>query len=136
MATSYGHQVVEVNEELLPKSFLDLMLTQHPRDEDPKPREVHARLEIEPPRAWFYRISPNFHTLMILLQVDPTSGDEPETICEGCYETEDKSIFTWSSILGIGHYRWLQCSIHQLPPNSKADYFVRTIRHILDFLQL
>jgi len=54
---------------------------------------VHARLEVEPPRAWYYRISPNSRTLVILLQVDPTFGDEPETICEGCYETEDNSIF-------------------------------------------
>jgi hypothetical protein len=26
--------------------------------------------------------------------------------------------------------------IRRLPPNSKADYLVRTIRRILDFLQL
>jgi hypothetical protein len=31
--------------------------------------------------------------------------DELETVCEGFYETEDTSIFTWSSILGVGHYR-------------------------------
>jgi hypothetical protein len=42
---------------------------------------------------------------VILLQVDITSNDEPETIYEGYYETEDTSIFTWSSVPGIGHYR-------------------------------
>ncbi len=115
---------------------LDLTLTQHPCDEEPEPREVHARLEIEPPRAWYYRISPNSRTLMILLQVDPTFGDEPETVCEGCYETEDTSIFAWSSVPGVGHYRWLRSPIRRLPPNSKADYLVRTIQRILDFLQL
>ncbi len=73
---------------------------------------------------------------MILLHVDPTSGDEPETVCEGCYETEDTYIFAWSSVLGVGHYRWLRGPIRQLPLNSKADYLVRTIRRILDFLQL
>ncbi len=97
---------------------------------------MRARFEIEPPRAWYYRISPNSHTLVILLQVDPASGDEPEIICEGCYETEDISIFTRSSVPGVGHYRWLRGPIHRLPPNSKADYLVRTIRRILDFLQL
>jgi hypothetical protein len=71
-----------------------------------------------------------------LLQIDLIFGDEPETIFEGYYETEDTFIFTWSSILGVGHYRWLRGSIHQLPPNSKADYLVRTIRCILNFLQL
>jgi hypothetical protein len=73
---------------------------------------------------------------MILLQVDPASGDEPEIVCEGCYETEDTSIFVWSSVPGVGHYRWLHGLIRRLPLNSKADYLVRTIRRILDFLQL
>ncbi len=73
---------------------------------------------------------------MILLQVDPTFGDEPEIVCEGCYETEDTFIFAWSSVPGVGHYRWLHSSIRRLPPYSKADYLVRTIRRILDFLQL
>jgi hypothetical protein len=97
---------------------------------------VRVRLEVEPPQAWYYRISPNSHTLVILLQVDPASGDELEIVCEGYYETEDTSIFAWSSVLGVGHYRWLCGPIRRLPPNSKADYLVRTIRRILNFLQL
>jgi hypothetical protein len=64
---------------------------------------------------------------VILLQVDPTSNDKLETICESCYENEDISIFTWSSSLDIGHYRWLHGPIRQLPPNSKVDYLVCTI---------
>jgi hypothetical protein len=64
---------------------------------------------------------------VILLQIDPASGDEPETVYEGCYETEDTSIFAWSLIPSMAHYRWLHGLIHQLPPNSKADYLVRTI---------
>jgi hypothetical protein len=82
---------------------------------------MHARLEVEPPRAWYYHISPNFRTLVILLQVDPASGDEPETICEGCYETKDIFIFAWSLVPGVGHYRWLCSSIRRLPPNNKAS---------------
>jgi hypothetical protein len=136
MVTSYGPQAAQANKEPPLKTFLDLTLTQHPRDEEPKPREVRTHLEVEPPRAWYYRILLNSRTLVILLQVDPASGDEPETICEGCYEIEDISIFTWSSIPGVGHYRWLRGPIHPLPLNSKADYLVHTIRHILDFLQL
>ncbi len=68
---------------------------------------MRIRLEVEHPRAWYYRISPNSHTLVILLQVDLASSDELEIICESCYETENTSIFAWSSIPGIGHYRWL-----------------------------
>jgi len=134
--TSYRPQATQANEEPPSESSLDLTLTQHPCDEEPEPREVHACLEVEPPRAWYYRISPNFRTLVILLQVDPASGDELETVCEGCYETEDTSIFAWSSVPGIGHYRWLRGPIRRLRPNSKADYLIRTIRRILDFLQL
>jgi len=73
---------------------------------------------------------------MILLQVDPAFGDEPNTVCEGCYETEDTSIFAWSSVPGVGHYHWLRGPIRRLLRNSKADYLVRTIRRILYFLQL
>jgi hypothetical protein len=71
---------------------------------------------------------------MILLQVNPTFGDEFETVYEGCYETENTSIFAWSSIPNVGHYRWLHGPIRQLPPNSQAEYLVRIIRRILDFL--
>jgi hypothetical protein len=108
-----------VNEELALKSSLDLTLTQHPYDKDPEPQKVRACLVIDPLRVWYYVISPNSRTLMILLQVNPASGDEPKTIYEGCYETENTCIFTWSSILGIGHYRWLHGLIHRLPPNTR-----------------
>jgi hypothetical protein len=134
IATSYGPQAAQANEESPSES--SLTLTQHPRDEEPEPREVRAHLEVEPPRAWYYHISSNSRTLVILLQVDPAFDDEPEIVCEGCYETEDTSIFAWSSVPGVGHYRWLCGPIRRLPPNSKADYLVRTIRRILNFVQL
>jgi hypothetical protein len=105
MVTFYGPLAAQANEELLMESSLDLTLTQHPRDEEPKPRKVRAHLEVEPLQAWYYRISLNSRTLVILLQVDPTSGDKPETVCEGCYETKNTFIFTWSSVPGVGHYR-------------------------------
>jgi hypothetical protein len=72
--------------------------------------------------------------LVTLLQVDLASGDEPKTICEGCYEIEDTSIFAWSSIPEVEHYRWLRGLIRRLSPSSKGDYLVCTIHHILDFL--
>jgi hypothetical protein len=136
MVTSYGLQVAQANEKPHLESSLDLTLTQHPCDEEPEPREVCAHLEVEPAKTWYYRISLNSRTLVILLQVDPASGDKPGTVCEGCYEIEDTFIFAWSLIPGVGHYRWLRGPIRRLPPNSKADYLVRTIRCILDFLQL
>jgi len=70
---------------------------------------------------------------VILLQIDLISGDEPETIYEGRYEIENTSIFAWSLIPNIGHYRWLRDLNRQLLPNSKVDYLVCTIQRILDF---
>jgi len=49
MATSYGLQAAQVNEEPALESFLDLTLTQHLRDEDLKLREVCVRLKVDPP---------------------------------------------------------------------------------------
>jgi hypothetical protein len=48
MATSYGPQDAQTNEELAPESFLDLTLTQHLRDEEPESRAVRACLEVNP----------------------------------------------------------------------------------------
>jgi len=111
MATSYGPQTVQVNEEPVLESFLDLTLTQHLHAEDPKPRKVCARLKIDPLQAWYYCISPNSRTMVILLQVNPTSNDELETTYEGYYETKNTYIFAWSSIINIRHYCWLRSMI-------------------------
>jgi hypothetical protein len=46
--TSYGPQAAQVNEKRPPELSLDLILTQHPRDEEPEPREVRAHLEANP----------------------------------------------------------------------------------------
>jgi hypothetical protein len=69
MTTSYRLQTAQANEKPPWKSSLNLTLTQHLYDEHPKLRKVCFHLEVEPLRAWYYHISPNFHTLMILLKV-------------------------------------------------------------------
>jgi len=48
MATSYEPQAAQMNEEPTLELFLDLMLMQHPCDEEPESREVRARLEVDP----------------------------------------------------------------------------------------
>jgi hypothetical protein len=75
-----------MNEKLVLNSSLDLTLTQHPYDEDSKPQEVCICFEVDPLQTWYYHISPNSRTLVIILQIDPTFGDELETINEGCYK--------------------------------------------------
>jgi hypothetical protein len=73
---------------------------------------------------------------MILLQIDPVSNDEPKIVHEGCYETKNTFIIAWSLVFSIRHYRWLCDPICQLLLNNKAYYLIRTIRRILNFLQL
>jgi hypothetical protein len=50
---------------------------------------MRACLEVEPLQVWYYRISPNFRTLVILLQVHPTFSDESKIVSEGCYKIGD-----------------------------------------------
>jgi hypothetical protein len=113
-----------------------LTLTHYSRDEDLESQEVRLCFEVEPLQAWYYDIFSNFHTLVILVQVELAFNDEPKTICKGFYEILDTSIFAWFLVFDVGHYCWLCDPIHPLPFNNKAKYLVCTIRHILDFLQL
>jgi hypothetical protein len=46
---SYGLQTTQVNEEPPLESFLNLTLTQHPHDEDPKLQKLCVCLEVETP---------------------------------------------------------------------------------------
>jgi hypothetical protein len=38
---------------------------------------------------------------VILLQVDPASNDQLETVCEGCYETEDTYTYDLRTMLVV-----------------------------------
>ncbi len=80
MIMSYGPQASQINEEPPQESSIDLTLTQHPHDEDPKPWEMRLHFEIKPFCIWYYQISLNFLAQVILLQIDPASSNEPETI--------------------------------------------------------
>ncbi len=100
------------------------------------PWEVRSCFEVKPLQAWYYCISPNFRTLVILLKVDPISSDELKTIYKGFYEIEDILIFAWFLNPTIGHYCWLHNLICWLPPNNKVYYLIRTIRRILNFLHI
>ncbi len=98
MTMSYELQATQVNEESPRESSLDLTLTQHIHDEIPKLWEVHFRFKVEPFWTWYYHIYLNFWMLVILLQVDSDSSDEPKFVYEGFYEIEKTSIFAQSSI--------------------------------------
>ncbi len=134
MATSYGPQDAQVNEKPALKSYLDLTLTQHPYDENSESQQVHTRFEVNPSRTWYYHISSNFRTLMIFVANQPHFWWWIWNCMKGCYKTEDTSIYTWSLIPRVRHYRWLHNLICWLFPNNKVDYLVRTIQRILNFL--
>ncbi len=134
MTKSYRPQAAQMNKEPPWERSLNLTLTQHLCDEDPKLQEMRPSLKVELPWTWYYWVFLNSHTLVILLQVDPTFGDELEIVCEIFYKIENTLIFAWSSIPSVGHYHWLCYPIHQLPLNNKAKYLVCTIQCILNFL--
>jgi hypothetical protein len=67
MAMSYKPQIAQVNEQPTPELFLNLTLTQHLHDENPKQQEMHTRFEVNPLQAWYYHIFPNSHTIVIML---------------------------------------------------------------------
>jgi hypothetical protein len=48
MATFYGPQAAQVNKKPVSELFLDLMLMQHPCDENLELREMCTRLEVDP----------------------------------------------------------------------------------------
>jgi hypothetical protein len=97
-------------------------LMQHPRDENLEPREAHFRFEVEPPWAWYYCISWKSYTFMMNLKLFVEIFTKLKTLP--------------FLIFGVGHHRWLRGLIRRLPLSNKANYLIRTIWHILYFLQL
>jgi len=112
MIMFYKFQITQMIKDLPWKSSLNLTLTQHPCNEDPKPWKMRLHFKVEHLWAWYYQNFPNFHTLVILLQVNLTFSNEFTTMYEGFYEIKNILIFAWSSIPNIGHYHWLGSSIH------------------------
>jgi hypothetical protein len=86
--------------------------------------------------VWDRRLSPNPHALTIYLEFVPARGAAPKRF-EKCQCEDDDVRFhcrTW--VPSDGHYRWLRGLINPLPMEHRAEYLARTIRRILDFLQL
>ncbi len=83
---------------------------------------------------WDRRLSPNPHALAIYLEFVPARGAAPERF-EEC-EDDDVHLHCQTWVPSDGHYRWLRGPINPFPLEHRAEYLARTIRHILDFLQL
>jgi hypothetical protein len=81
-------------------------------------------------------LSPNPHALAIYLEFAPAWRAAPERFQECQCEDDDVCLHCRTWVPGDGHYRWLRGPINPLPMEHRAEYLARTIRHILEFLQL
>ncbi len=85
---------------------------------------------------WDSQLSSNPHALAIYLEFVPTRGSAPERFEECQCKDDDVRLHCRTWIPGDGHYHWLRGPINPLSMEHRAKYLARTIRHILDFLQL
>jgi hypothetical protein len=112
---------------------LEVNVSQWPHEEEPSRRVVCTRVDRS---VWDRRSSPNSHALAIYLEFVPACGAAPERFEECQCEDDDVRLHYQTWVPGDGHYRWLRGPINPLPIEHRAEYLARTIRRILDFLQL
>jgi len=110
-----------------------LNVSQRPREEEPPRRVVRTQVVH---LVWDRQLSPNPRALTIYFEFVPARGTAPERFEECQCEDDDVHLHCRTWVLGDGHYHWLRSPINPLPLEHRAEYLARTIRHILDFLQL
>jgi hypothetical protein len=133
VATPSNLPVALVDKEELEEAPLDVNVSQRPREEEPSRRVVRTQVDRS---AWDRRLSPNPHALAIYLEFVPTRGAAPERFEECQCEDDDVRLHCRTWVPGDGHYRWLRGPINPLSMEHRAEYLARTIRRILEFLQL
>ncbi len=125
--------VALVQQEELEEAPLDLNVSQWPREEEPPRRVVRTRVDRS---VWDCRLFPNPHALAIYLEFVPARGAALKRFEECQCKDDDVRLHCRMWVPGDGHYRWLRGPINPLPLEHLAEYLARTIRRILDFLQL
>jgi hypothetical protein len=110
-----------------------LNVSQRPREEELPRRVVRTRVDRS---VWDRRLSLNPHALAIYLEFVPARGATLERFEECQCEDDDVRLHYRTWVLGDGHYHWLRSPINPLPLEHQVEYLARTIRRILDFLQL
>ncbi len=133
VATPSNPPVALVQQEELEEVSLDLDVSQRPREEEPPRRVVRTRVARS---VWDRQLSPNPHALAIYLEFVPARGTAPEWFEECECEDDDVRLHCRTWVPGDGHYRWLRGPINPLPLEHRAEYLARTIRCVLEFLQL
>ncbi len=117
----------------LDEVVFEVNVSQRSREEKPSRQVMHTRIDRS---AWDYRLSPNPHALAIYLEFVPACGVAPKRFEECQCEDDDVHLHCRTWVPGDGHYRWLRGLINPFPMEHRAEYLARTIRRILDFLQL
>ncbi len=125
--------IAPVQQEELEEALLDLNVSQRPREEEPPRRVVRTQVVRS---VWDRRLSLNPRALAIYLEFIPARGATPERFEECQCEDDDVRFHYRTWVPDDDHYRWLRGPINPLPLEHRAEYLVRTIRRILDFLQL
>ncbi len=111
----------------------EVNVSKRSREEEPSRRVVRTWVVRS---AWDRRLSLNPHALAIYLEFVPVRGATLERFEECQSEDDDVRLHCRTWVPGDGHYRWLRGSINPLPMEHQAEYSARTIRRILEFLQL
>jgi hypothetical protein len=117
----------------LDEIVLEVNVSQRSREEKPSKRVVRTRVDRS---AWDRRLSPNPHALAIYLEFVPARKAAPKRFEECQCEDDDVCLHCRTWVPGDGHYHWLRRLINPLPMEHRAEYLARTIRLILEFLQL
>jgi len=108
-------------------------VSQRPREEEPPRRVVRTQVARS---VWDRRLFPNPHALAIYLEFVPAREAAPKRFEERQCEDDDVRLHCQTWVPGYGHYCWLRGPINPLPLEHRTEYLARTIRRILDFLQL
>jgi len=123
----------ELEETPLDEVVLEVNVSQRSHEKEPSRRVVRTQVDHS---VWDRRLSPNPHALSIYLEFVLVRGVVPKRFEECQCEDDDVRIHYRMWVPSDGHYRWLRGPINPLPMEHRAEYLARTIRHILEFLQL
>ncbi len=133
VTTPLNPPVSLIEKEELEEAPLDVNVSQRSHEEKPSKRVVHTRVDCSARNRW---LSPNPHALAIYLEFVLACGTAPERFEECPCEDDDVRLHCRTWVPGDGHYRWLWGPINPRSMEHRVEYLIRTIRHILKFLQL
>jgi hypothetical protein len=86
--------------------------------------------------AWDRRLFLNPHALAIYLEFVPACETAPKRFEECQCENDDVHFHCRTWVPGDGHYCLMRSPINPLSIEHRTEYLARTIRRILEFLQL